>query len=81
MDHGRAHASSGFPRSDRYGVGIAAQASLRLRFPITTLEGTMDGLRRVNTILEGTKLPPVPLDEVEATIHRDSLSLLGLAHD
>lgn len=35
----------------------------------------MDRIRRVNTILEGTK---VPLDEVEAIIHRDSLSLLGL---
>lgn len=49
-------------------------------FPIITPKETMDGLRRVNTILEGTKLPPVPLDEVEAIIHRDSLSLLGLAH-
>lgn len=47
-------------------------------YPIMTPQETIDGTRRVNDILEGTKLPRVPQDEIEAIIHRDSLSLLGL---
>ena len=47
-------------------------------YPIASPHETIDGLRGVNAILEGTKLPRVPEDELEAIIHRDSLSLLGL---
>jgi hypothetical protein len=47
-------------------------------YPIVTPQETIDGTRRVNDILEGTKLPRVPEDEIEAIIHRDSLTLLGL---
>jgi hypothetical protein len=47
-------------------------------FPITTVQENIDALRGVNDILEGTKLPHVPEDEIEALIHRDSLTLLGL---
>jgi hypothetical protein len=36
------------------------------------------GLRRVNDPIEGTKLPPVPLDKIEELIVRDPLPLLGL---
>jgi hypothetical protein len=43
-----------------------------------TPQETIEGTRRVNDILEGTKLPRVPEDEIEAIIHRDSLTLLGL---
>jgi hypothetical protein len=38
----------------------------------------MDGLRRVNAILEGTQLPRVPEEKIEEIIYRDSLALLGL---
>ena len=48
-------------------------------YQVATAEETIEGLRRVNDILEGTKLPRVPVDEIEAIIHRDSLALLGLA--
>jgi len=48
-------------------------------YQVATAEETIEGLRRVNDILEGTKLPRVPEDEIEAIIHRDSLALLGLA--
>jgi predicted TIM-barrel fold metal-dependent hydrolase len=40
---------------------------------------TADALAHVNDVVEGTHLPRVPLDELQAVLHRDSLSLLGLA--
>lgn len=47
-------------------------------YPITTPAETLEGLRNVNAIVEGTRLPRVPLDRIEQIIHRDSLALLGL---
>ena len=47
-------------------------------YPVTTARETFDALRRVNSIAEGTNLPKVPQDKLEAIIYRDSLSLLGL---
>jgi hypothetical protein len=37
------------------------------------------GIRKLNDMLEGTKLPRLNADEIERMIHRDSLALLGLA--
>ena len=48
-------------------------------YPITTPEETIAGLRSVNAIVAGTALPRVPEEKIEAIIHRDSLTLLGLA--
>jgi uncharacterized protein len=48
-------------------------------FPIATLQETIDALRNANHIVEGTNLPRVPQDAVEALIHRDALTLLNLA--
>jgi len=47
-------------------------------YPIATPTETVAGLRRVNDPIEGTNLPPVPLDEIERLIERDPLPLLGL---
>lgn len=47
-------------------------------FPFTTVKATVDGLRTLNDMLEGTKLPRLNTDEIEALIHRDSIALLGL---
>jgi predicted TIM-barrel fold metal-dependent hydrolase len=47
-------------------------------YPFTTPASTMEALTRVNGIVEGTSLPRVPLDRIQAMIHRDSLGLLGL---
>ncbi|HEY7029896.1 MAG TPA: amidohydrolase family protein [Thermomicrobiales bacterium] len=47
-------------------------------FPIASPQETMDALWRVNDITEGTKLPRVPEDALDAILHRDSLALLGL---
>ncbi|MGB9754249.1 amidohydrolase family protein [Roseiflexus castenholzii] len=48
-------------------------------FPIATPDETITALRNVNQIVDGTRLPKVPDDQIEAIIHRDSLALLGLA--
>jgi uncharacterized protein len=47
-------------------------------FPIASPQETMDSLQHVNDVIEGTKLPPVPQDELDKILHRDSLALLGL---
>ena len=47
-------------------------------YPIVTPQETIDALWRVNDILEGTKLPPVPIGELEKVLERNSLELLGL---
>ncbi|MEX0643381.1 MAG: amidohydrolase family protein [Pirellulales bacterium] len=47
-------------------------------YPYTTVNDTIKGLRSLNDMLEGTKLPRLDRDEIEALIYRDSLSLLGL---
>lgn len=47
-------------------------------FPFTTVNASIEGLRRLNGMLEGTALPRLDADQIEALIHRDSLALLGL---
>lgn len=47
-------------------------------YPFTTVDASIDGLRRLNDMLEGTHLPRLRPEEIEALIHRDSLALLGL---
>lgn len=48
-------------------------------YPFTTVNASIEGLRRLNRMLEGTALPRLNEDQIEALIHRDSLSLLGLS--
>ena len=47
-------------------------------FPIATPAETMAGLRNVNAIVEGSRMPRVPEHKIEEIIHRNSLALLGL---
>ena len=47
-------------------------------FPVTTVEETITHMRNINQIVEGTRLPRVSEEKIEAIIHRDALSLLGL---
>ena len=47
-------------------------------YPITEVQETIDHLRQVNRIVEGTPLPKVDPEAIEAIIHRDALALLGL---
>ncbi len=47
-------------------------------YPISGPHETIEGSCQVNSILEGTKLPRVPEEQIDAIIHRDSLALLVL---
>ena len=47
-------------------------------YPFTTIDASIAGIRSLNEMLEGTALPRLEEDEIEALIHRDSLKLLGL---
>jgi predicted TIM-barrel fold metal-dependent hydrolase len=47
-------------------------------FPVATPAETMEGLQRVNDVVEGTKLPRIPDDAMTAILHRDTLNLLSL---
>ncbi len=47
-------------------------------YPFTTVDASIDGLRKLNEQVEGTSLPRLQVDEIEALIQRDSLGLLGL---
>ena len=47
-------------------------------YPFTTVNATLDGLRKLNNMLVGTALPRLSVEAIEALIHRDSLPLLGL---
>jgi uncharacterized protein len=48
-------------------------------YPFTTVRATIDGLRKLNAMLDGTALPRLDTAKIEAMIHRDSLPLLGLS--
>jgi len=47
-------------------------------FPFTTVDASIAGIRALNDMLEGTKLPRLDAAQIEAMIQRDSLKLLGL---
>jgi len=47
-------------------------------YPFTTVNATIEGLRGLNRMLEGTQLPRLDAQEIDRVIFRDSLSLLGL---
>lgn len=47
-------------------------------YPFTTVNATIDGLRALNKMLEGTSLPRLDVGQIEGLIQRDSLGLLGL---
>jgi predicted TIM-barrel fold metal-dependent hydrolase len=48
-------------------------------YPFTTVNESVAGIRKLNDMLEGTKLPRLDPGEIERMIYRDSLSILGLA--
>jgi predicted TIM-barrel fold metal-dependent hydrolase len=49
-------------------------------YPFTTVNATIDGLHALNGMLEGTKLPRLNVEQIDAMIYRDSLQLLGLGN-
>jgi predicted TIM-barrel fold metal-dependent hydrolase len=48
-------------------------------YPFTTVRASVDALRTLNHMVEGTALPRLDEQAIEALIHRDSLGVLGLA--
>lgn len=47
-------------------------------YPVTTPGESLSRIRKVNALVEGTKLPRVPEEEIEGIIHRDALKILGI---
>lgn len=47
-------------------------------YPFTTVNGTVEGLMRLNDMTRGTGLPRLDEDALQAMIHRNALGLLGL---
>ncbi len=47
-------------------------------YPFTSVRATIDGLRSLNRMVEGTNLPRLDNDAIAALIHRDSFALLGI---
>jgi predicted TIM-barrel fold metal-dependent hydrolase len=47
-------------------------------YPFTTVDASIDGLRSLNNMLEGTALPRLDAEAIEGLIERESLGLLGI---
>ncbi|HEY1685923.1 MAG TPA: amidohydrolase family protein [Tepidisphaeraceae bacterium] len=47
-------------------------------YPFTTVNASIEGLRKLNGMLEGTRLPRLDNAQIEALISRDALGILGL---
>ena len=47
-------------------------------YPFTTVNASVEGLRGLNGMLEGTALPRLDVGAIESVIYRESLSILGL---
>jgi predicted TIM-barrel fold metal-dependent hydrolase len=48
-------------------------------YPFTTVAASLEGLRGLNRMLEGTRLPRLDEGKMEEMIHRDALAALGIA--
>ncbi len=48
-------------------------------YPFTTVNASIDGLRKLNDMTQGTGLPKLNAEAIEALIERDALGILGLA--
>ena len=58
--------------------GVSDKILFGSDYPLWTPQEGMDGLRKLNDQVEGTKLPRIPDEVIEGIINRNSLSLLGL---
>jgi hypothetical protein len=59
--------------------GVMGKILFGSDFPVTTPRTAIDSLRNVNEIVEGTRLPRVPLELIEGIIQADALGALGLS--
>jgi predicted TIM-barrel fold metal-dependent hydrolase len=58
--------------------GVWSKLLFGTDYPFTTVDASIAGLRSLNEMLEGTRLPRLDPAQIEAMIHRDSLKLLEL---
>lgn len=58
--------------------GVWHKLLLGSDYPFTTIDATLAGMRNMNRMLEGTNLPRLNMDHMEAMFARDSLKLLGI---
>ena len=58
--------------------GVWSKVLFGTDYPFTTVDASIDGLRKLNAQVDGTALPRLDADAIEALIHRQSLTLLGL---
>ena len=56
--------------------GVLGKLLFGTDFPFTTMKDSLRGIMSVNRIVRGTALPRLEKGELQALIHRDSLSLL-----
>lgn len=47
-------------------------------YPFTTVDASINGLRKLNEMVQGTALPRLNVDAIEALIERDGFEILGL---
>jgi len=47
-------------------------------YPFTTVDASIEGMRKLNIMLEGTSLPRLDMEQMEQMFQRDSLRLLGI---
>jgi predicted TIM-barrel fold metal-dependent hydrolase len=47
-------------------------------YPFTTVDASLDGMRNLNDMLEGTALPRLNMEAMERMFYRDSLRVLGI---
>jgi predicted TIM-barrel fold metal-dependent hydrolase len=47
-------------------------------YPFTTVDASIDGMRKLNAMLEGTALPRLSMDSMEKMFNRDTLNILEI---
>ncbi len=58
--------------------GTSSKVFFGSDFPFTTPRESIDGIRNMNHIVEGTGLPKIPDEIIEDILHRDSFGILGI---
>lgn len=58
--------------------GVAHKVLFGTDYPFTTVAQSLESLRSINRVADGTGLPRIPVEVIESIIHRDTLALLGL---
>jgi hypothetical protein len=47
-------------------------------YPFTTVEASLEGMKRLNDMLAGTSLPRLNMESMEMMFHRDTLQILEI---